>query len=115
MSNSLQTHCLQPARLLCSWGFPGKNTGVGCCTLLQGIFPTQGSNLHLLRLLHWQAVSLALVPPEKPINIYAMSIILQTLDRIHQRSHLVLSFSLWKAFWILLLLSLSQCITEKSF
>ena len=23
---------------------PGKNTGVGCCTLLQGIFPTQGSN-----------------------------------------------------------------------
>ena len=26
----------------------GKNTGVGCCFLLQGIFPTQGSNPHLL-------------------------------------------------------------------
>jgi len=26
------------------WGFPGKNTGVGCHFLLQGIFPTQGSN-----------------------------------------------------------------------
>ena len=26
---------------------PGKNTGVGCHALLQGIFPTQGSNLHL--------------------------------------------------------------------
>ena len=26
----------------------------GCCFLLQGIFPTQGLNLHLLRLLHWQ-------------------------------------------------------------
>ena len=36
-------------------------TGVGCCALLQGIFPTQASNLHLLRLLHWQAGSLRLV------------------------------------------------------
>ena len=35
---------------------PGKNTGVGCCALLQGIFPTEGPNLHLLHLLHWQAV-----------------------------------------------------------
>ena len=31
---------------------PGKNTGVGCHDLLQGIFPTQGLNLHLLYLLH---------------------------------------------------------------
>ena len=31
--------------------FPGKDTGVGCLFLLQGIFPTQGSNLHLLPLL----------------------------------------------------------------
>ena len=27
--------------------FPGKNTGVGCHFLLQGIVPTQGSKLHL--------------------------------------------------------------------
>ena len=33
------------ARLLCPWESPGKNTGVGCHALLQGIFPTQGSNL----------------------------------------------------------------------
>ena len=32
----------------------------------RGIFPTQGSNPHLLRLLHWQAGSLPLVPPGKP-------------------------------------------------
>ena len=32
-------------------------------SLLQGIFPTQGSDLHLLCLLHWQADSLPLVPP----------------------------------------------------
>ena len=35
---------------------------VGCNFLLQGIFRTQGSNLHLLRLLHWQPVSLPRVP-----------------------------------------------------
>ena len=41
-------------------GFPGKNTGVGCRFLLQGIFPTQGSNPCLLRLLPWQVDSLPL-------------------------------------------------------
>ena len=35
------------ARLLCPWDFPGKNTGVSCHSLLQGIFPTQGSNVGL--------------------------------------------------------------------
>ena len=37
-----------------------KNTGVGCHALLQGIFPTQGSNSCLLHLLHWQMGSLPL-------------------------------------------------------
>ena len=46
---------------------PGKNTGMGCHALLQGIFPTQGSNLRFLRLLHWQAGSLPLVAPGKPL------------------------------------------------
>ena len=32
------------ARLLCPWGSPGKNIGVGSRALLQGIVPTQGSN-----------------------------------------------------------------------
>ena len=34
----------EPTRLLCPWDPPGKNTGVGCHSLLQGIFPTQGWN-----------------------------------------------------------------------
>ena len=51
VSDSLQPHELHHARLLCPWDFPGKNTGVGCPFLLQGIFLPQGSNLHLL--LHW--------------------------------------------------------------
>ena len=41
-----------------SMGFSIKNTGVACCDLLQGIFPTQGSNLQLLHLLHCQASSI---------------------------------------------------------
>ena len=36
-SDSLRPHGLQPARLLCPWNFPGKNTGVGCPFLLQVI------------------------------------------------------------------------------
>ena len=33
----------------CSWDSPGKNTGMGCHFLLQGIFPSQGSNPGLLQ------------------------------------------------------------------
>ena len=50
-----------PTRLFCPWDSSGKDTGVGWHALLQGIFPTQGSNLHLLCLLHWQVDSL---PPD---------------------------------------------------
>ena len=48
VSYSLRPHGLQPSRVLCPWDFPGKNTGVDCYSLLQGIFLTQGSNLSLL-------------------------------------------------------------------
>ena len=34
VSNSSQSHGLQPTRLLCPWDFPGKGTGVGCHCLL---------------------------------------------------------------------------------
>ena len=47
----------------CPWNSPGKTTGVGCHSLLQGIFPTQGLNP---RLLHWQVDSLSSEPPGKP-------------------------------------------------
>ena len=60
---------LQPARLLCPRDSPGKNTGVGCHALLQGMFPSQGSNLPLLHLLHWQVGSLPLAPPGKPFEL----------------------------------------------
>ena len=38
MSDSLHPHGWQPTRLLCPWDFPGKNTAVGCHSLLQRIF-----------------------------------------------------------------------------
>ena len=40
-------HNRAPARLLCLWDSPGKNTRVGCHALLQGIFWIHGLNLHL--------------------------------------------------------------------
>ena len=49
-----------------SWDSPGKNAEMGYHALLQGIFPTQGSNLSLLSRLHWQEGSLPPVLPGKP-------------------------------------------------
>ena len=51
------------ARLFCPWNSPGKNTGVGCHALFQGIFPSQGWNPGLLL---WPEGSLSLTPPRKP-------------------------------------------------
>ena len=62
MSDSLRFHRLY----LCPSDFKGKNTRVSCHFFLQGIFLIQGSNPHLLYLLHWQADYLPSVPLEKP-------------------------------------------------
>ena len=62
-------------RLLCPWDTPGKNTGVGCHTLLQGVVQTWGSNLYPLCLLFLQASSLPLAPPGKhPISSQDLNI-----------------------------------------
>ena len=45
-----------PNRLLCPWNSPGKNTGVGCHFLSQGIFPAQGKNPCLLCLLYCRQI-----------------------------------------------------------
>ena len=56
----VQPHRWQPTRLLHPWDSPGKNTGVSCHFLLQGIFLTQGLNPGLLSLLQRQMDSLPL-------------------------------------------------------
>ena len=63
---TLRPRGLQPTRLLCPWDPPGKSTGLGCHFLLQGIFPTQGSNPTRL---HWQADSLQLSRQGSPAAI----------------------------------------------
>ena len=56
VSNSLRPHALWPTGILCPWESSSKNKGVGCYFLPQGIFPTQGSNLSLLCLLHCRQI-----------------------------------------------------------
>ena len=71
--NSWQPHRLYHTRLFCPCDFPGKNTGVGCRFLLEGIFLTQQSNLHLP---HWQVDSLPLShlgSPSKHIYSYTLN------------------------------------------
>ena len=53
VTSVLSTFCYlmdyhRSTRILCSWNFPGKNSGMGCHFLLQEIFLTQGLNLGLL-------------------------------------------------------------------
>ena len=69
VSSSLYPDALQPARLLCPWDFPGKNTRMGCHFLLQGIFLTPGLNP---RLLHWQADSLPVSHLGSPVKVSYM-------------------------------------------
>ena len=48
-SHSVLSDSLRPRGLYSPWNSPGQNTGVGSLSLLQGIFPTQGSNPGLPR------------------------------------------------------------------
>ena len=54
-------------RFLCPWASPGKNNGVGCHLLLQGLFLTQGSNPHLFLLAGGFYTA---EPPRKPQKEY---------------------------------------------
>ena len=56
----------EPARLLCPWDSPGKNTGVGYHALFWEICLTKGSNLCLLRLLHCRQILFTWATREAP-------------------------------------------------
>ena len=43
-SRSVVSNSLRPHGLYSPWNSLGQNTGVGSCSLLQGVFPTQGMN-----------------------------------------------------------------------
>ena len=76
----LTPHGLEPARLLCPWDFSGKTTGVGCHLLFQGIFPTHGSNSHLL---HCRQISLQLSHQGSPYtHLYLPSFLFSGLWKL---------------------------------
>ena len=78
-------------RLLCPWNSPGKNIGVGCHVLLQGIFLTQGSNTGSPVL---QADSLPSEPPAKPsIDASVRQLSLATFTSLSSSLRLGLSHS----------------------
>ena len=58
------------SKLLSPWNFPGKNTGLGCHSLFQEIFMTQGSNLGLL---HWRQIIFHLSHQGRLKNVCAFS------------------------------------------
>ena len=89
-------HGLQPARLLCPWDSLGRNTGVGCHALLQGIFLAQGSNPSLLCLLHWWTISLPLPPRGKPLSALPECISHWVFERELCKKHF-LRTSTWEA------------------
>ena len=65
MSYSLWPRDCSPPGSSVQGDTPGKNTRVGSHALLHGIFPTEGSNLHLLWLLHFRGI-LTTDPAGKP-------------------------------------------------
>ena len=66
---------------------------MGCHVLLQGILPTQGLNLHLFCLLHWQASSLPLAPQLVSVNWSVMSVYFATPWTVACQASLSLGFS----------------------
>ena len=91
VSNSLHSHGLKPARLLCPWDSPGQNTGVGRCSPLpliphlQGIFPTQGLNPGFLHS-RWILYHLSHQGSSKYLNFHKQEYLL-----IFKKSYLILT------------------------
>ena len=91
VSDSLQP--LQPPRLLCSWDYLGKNTGVSCHFLLQEIFLTQGLNLHLLQLLNCRQFIMAEPVGKSRKAVLLSNWFISILQRICLLQHMFCPFS----------------------
>ena len=68
--DSVRPHRLAAQQAPLSMGFSGKNTGVGCHFLLQGIFPTQESNPGLPHCRQTQADALNSEPPGSLVKVH---------------------------------------------
>ena len=84
--------------LLCPWDSLGKNTGTGCCALFHRIFPTQGLNPCLLRLLHRQAGSLPVVSSGKLTSLQWVALTALALKSSYCSLHVRLLFTAFFSF-----------------
>ena len=80
MSDSVRPYKLPPARLLSPCDSPGKKLEWVPISSSRGSSLTQGTNHRLLCLLHWQAGSLPLAPPVKPLQIHS---VYQISSKVH--------------------------------
>ena len=97
-SFSLSPDSLPPPGLYTPWNSPGQNTGVGSLSILQGIFPTQGSNPDLPCC---REIFLPTKPPGKPKNTGVGSLSLLQWIFLTQQ----LNWDLLHCRWILYQLS----------
>ena len=107
--------CLQPHGLYSPWNSPGQKTGLGSCSLFQGIFATQGL---IPGLLHCRQIFLPAEPPGKPKNTGVVA-----LKQLSSSSSLFLlqwifptqdlDWSLLHCRWILYQLSYQGILHEK--
>ena len=85
-----------PARFLCLWNYPGKNTGVHCYSLLQGIFSTQGSNPGL----QWRQILYSLSHRENLRVTFSIRFMLATFCNVFSKNlgHHILNYASKIAF-----------------
>ena len=101
VSDSLQPHGLQPARLLCPCRFSRQEYWSGQCSLLQGIFPIQGTNPHPL---HWQVDSSPLSHQGSPLKHSYISLVAiiwnSAVLELHHTAALDKDRTAWKYSWV---------------
>ena len=85
-SCSVVSNSLQPHGLYSPWNSPGQNIGVGSLSLLQGIFPNQGSNLGLQ---HCRWIPYQLSHKGSPIKLKSSCTIKETVSKV--KLHMVIA------------------------
>ena len=94
MSDSVRPHRRQPSRLLCPWGSPGKNTGVGCHFLLQCMKVKSLSRVRLFAT-PWTAAHQALPSMGFSRQEYWSEVPLPTCTSLSQFVFFVFFFTFW--------------------
>ena len=97
LSDSLRPHGLHSSRFLCPWNSPGKNSGMGFHSLLQGIFLTQGSNSGVL---HCRQILYCLSHQENIMHKYLYIFVQEYVYNISQNSPFLINLGMrcWSWF-----------------